>query len=193
MLNYNLALLKRNKSAKTICEVITLKSWLLILSFLLVLGGCGTTEKKEAEKGDPVMGDGKKQEEKKDEPKRNNGEGIVAGSIEPKLGVLEQKTGSALLRYELKNQTEQVKVFEFTSGKKFDYIVKDKSGKKVYQYSSDHMFTQAFSKLTLKQGETFSQDIMVKNLPAGTYTVEIWLTAKNEENDYRQKQTIEIK
>ncbi|MED2973936.1 Intracellular proteinase inhibitor [Bacillus sp. OV194] len=170
-----------------------MKSWLLILGFIIVLAGCGTTEKNEAKKGEPVMGDGNKQEQKKDDPERNNGGGIVAGAIEPKLSILEQKAGSALLRYELKNQTEQVKIFEFTSGKKFDYIVKNKEGKKVYQYSDDHMFTQALSKITLKQGETYTQDIIVKNLPAGTYTIEIWLTAIDEDNDYRQKQTFEIK
>ncbi|MDN4075614.1 BsuPI-related putative proteinase inhibitor [Fictibacillus terranigra] len=171
----------------------TLKTWLLIFGMLFVLAGCGTTEKNEAEKGDPVMGDGKKQEQKKDEPKRNNGGGIVAGAIEPKLTVLEQKSGSTLLRYELKNQTEQVKTFEFTSGKKFDYIIKNKEGKKVYQYSQDHMFTQALSKITIRQGETYTQDILVKNLPAGMYTIEIWLTAKSEDNDFLQKQTFEIK
>ncbi|MDM5336978.1 BsuPI-related putative proteinase inhibitor [Fictibacillus enclensis] len=169
-----------------------MKKWLLILSFTLLLGGCGTTEKNEADKGEPVMGDGNKQEQHKDKPGRDHSGGIVAGAIEPKLSVMEQNTGSTLLRYELKNQTEQIKTFEFTSGKKFDYIVKDESGKKVYQYSHDHMFTQSLSKITLKQGETFTQDIMVKNLPAGTYTIEIWLTAKNEENDYRQKKTFEI-
>lgn len=169
-----------------------MKKWLFILSFTLLLTACGTSEKKEADKGEPVMGDGNKQEQHQNKPGRDHSGGIVAGSIEPKLSVMEQKTGSTLMRYELKNQTEQVKTFEFTSGKKFDYIITDKSGKKVYQYSQDHMFTQSLSKITLKQGEVFTQDIMVKNLPAGTYTIEIWLTAKNEENNYRQKKTFEI-
>jgi hypothetical protein len=45
------------------------------------------------------------------------------------------------------------------------------------------------SSLKLKQGETFKQDILVKDLEPGTYELEVWLTPKDETEDYLQKIT----
>ncbi|WP_051291610.1 BsuPI-related putative proteinase inhibitor [Fictibacillus gelatini] len=169
-----------------------MKIWFVLLSMIVFLAGCGSTvDKKEAEKGAPVMGDGKKNEKRGEEPTPGE-HGIIAGSIEPSLKVMEEKKGMTLLRYELKNQTEQVKVFQFKSGQKFDYIIKDKTGKQVYQYSKDHMFIQVLSKLQIKQGESWVQDIMVKNLEPGTYTITIWLTAKDAPK-YEKSLTFEMK
>ncbi|ANX11227.1 hypothetical protein ABE41_004355 [Fictibacillus arsenicus] len=134
------------------------------------------------------MGDGK-QNQKKDRPEEGQN-GIVAGSIESSIQVLEQQNEKGILfRYELKNQTEKEKVFQFPTSQKFDYVIKDKNGKIVYQYSKNHMFMQVLSSLKLKQADTFKQDILVKDLEAGTYELEVWLTPKGETEDYRQKIT----
>nr|WP_285876720.1 BsuPI-related putative proteinase inhibitor [Fictibacillus phosphorivorans] len=134
------------------------------------------------------MGDGK-QDQKKVRPEEGQN-GIVAGSIEPSIKVLEQQNEKGLLfRFVLKNQTEKEKVFQFPTSQKFDYVIKDKNGKVVYQYSKNHMFMQVLSSIKIKQGDTFKQDILVKDLEPGTYELEVWLTPKGETEDYRQKIT----
>lgn len=156
--------------------------------------GCGNNDSQNQSEGreEPVMGDGK-ENEKKQRPD-NNGQGgqsgIVAGSIESSLKIQEQQNAKGILfRYELKNQTEKEKVFQFSTSQKFDYVIKDKSGKIVYQYSKNHMFMQVLTSLKLKQADVFKQDILVSDLEPGTYTLEVWLTPTGETEDYRQKIT----
>jgi hypothetical protein len=163
---------------------------LLAICISIAISGCGKTDSSNQSEGreEPVMGDGK-QNQKKDRPEEGQN-GIVAGSIESSIQVLEPQNDKGILfRYELKNQTEKEKVFQFPTSQKFDYVIKDKNGKIVYQYSKNHMFMQVLSSLKLKQADTFKQDILVKDLEAGTYELEVWLTPKGETEDYRQKIT----
>ncbi|EIT85755.1 intracellular proteinase inhibitor [Fictibacillus macauensis ZFHKF-1] len=169
-----------------------MKKWLvLVVAVVLVLGACSSKSEQKEEKGAPTMSDGQKDKQKHQDHRGN--QGIVQGKMDPSLKVVEEKKGKAVLRYEIKNQMEKEKTFHFTSGKKFDYRIKNKEGKTVYEYSKNHMFTQALTKTTVKQGASFTQDIMVSGLPAGSYTLEVWLTAKDEHDDYRQTQNFEIK
>ncbi|MFC0189681.1 BsuPI-related putative proteinase inhibitor [Fictibacillus aquaticus] len=170
--------------------------FLLTAVFLLMMAaGCGNGQDNSKEKGEPVMGDGQNKNEAKRQEKRpgNDGQGIAAGAIEPSLSVLEEKPGQVLLRYELKNQTEQVKELHFTSGKRYDYTITDKEGNVVYEFSKEHMFMQVLNKVTIKQGDSYVQDIMIKNLPPGKYKVEVWLTAKDEPQNYRKTIEVELK
>jgi Intracellular proteinase inhibitor len=163
---------------------------LFIICISIVMSGCGKADSSNQPEGreEAVMGDGK-QDGKKKRPEDGQS-GIVAGSIESSLKVLEpQNEKGILFRYELKNQTEKEKIFEFSTSQKFDYVIKDKNGKIVYQYSKDHMFMQVLTSLKLKPADTFKQDILVKDLESGTYDLEVWLTPKGETEDYRQKIT----
>jgi hypothetical protein len=167
---------------------------LLIICIVLAISGCGKMDSSNQSEGreEPVMGDGKQnQDNKRPEDGQN---GIVAGSIESSIQMQEpQNEKGILFRYELKNQTEKEKVFQFSTSQKFDYVIKDKNGKIVYQYSKNHMFMQVLSSLKLKQADTFKQDILVKDLETGTYELEVWLTPKGETEDYRQKITFNWK
>ncbi|MCM3717370.1 BsuPI-related putative proteinase inhibitor [Fictibacillus phosphorivorans] len=163
---------------------------LLAIGLSIAVTGCGKADSPNQSEGreEPVMGDGK-QDQKKVRPEEGQN-GIVAGSIEPSIKVLEQQNEKGLLfRFVLKNQTEKEKVFQFPTSQKFDYVIKDKNGKVVYQYSKNHMFMQVLSSIKIKQGDTFKQDILVKDLEPGTYELEVWLTPKGETEDYRQKIT----
>ncbi|MGA4720844.1 BsuPI-related putative proteinase inhibitor [Fictibacillus nanhaiensis] len=173
---------------------------LIILCISIVVTGCGNDDSQNQSEGSeqPVIGDGKKDDKKQQSPKEGKEErsgqdgqnGIVAGSIESTINVKEQQNEKGILfRYELKNQTEKEKVFQFSSSQKFDYVIKDKNGKIVYQYSKNHMFMQVLSSLKLKQADVFKQDILVNNLEPGAYTLEVWLTPTGETEDYRQKIT----
>ncbi|MBD7963778.1 BsuPI-related putative proteinase inhibitor [Fictibacillus norfolkensis] len=173
---------------------------LIILCFSIVATGCGDNDSQNQSEGreQPVIGDGKEDKKKQQSPGAGKEErsgqdgqnGIVAGSIESTINVQEQQNAKGILfRYELKNQTEKEKVFQFSSSQKFDYVIKDKNGKIVYQYSKNHMFMQVLSSLKLKQADVFKQDILVNNLDPGAYTLEVWLTPTGETEDYRQKIT----
>jgi hypothetical protein len=164
---------------------------LLGFSITIAISGCGMKDSSNQPEGreQPVMGDGKKQDENNKRPEEGQN-GIAAGKIESSLMVKEaQNEKGILFRYELKNQTEREKTFHFPTSQKFDYVIKDKNGKAVYQYSKNHMFMQVLSSLRLKQGDTYKQDILIKDLEPGTYELEVWLTAKGETEDYRQKNT----
>ncbi|MBY6037833.1 hypothetical protein KUV80_14265 [Fictibacillus nanhaiensis] len=163
---------------------------LLTICITIAISGCGKENSSNQSEGreEPVMGDGKQEEEKKRPEEGQNG--IVAGSIESSLKELEPQSDKGILfRYVLKNQTEKEKVYQFSTSQKFDYVIKDKNGKIVYQYSKNHMFMQVLSSLKLRQGDTFKQDILVKDLEPGTYELEVWLTPKGESEDHRQKIT----
>ncbi|MQR97372.1 BsuPI-related putative proteinase inhibitor [Fictibacillus phosphorivorans] len=173
---------------------------LILLCISIVVTGCGNNDSQNQSEGrdQPVIGDGKKDDKKKQNPEGGKEErsgqdgqnGIVAGSIESTINVQEQQNAKGILfRYELKNQTEKEKVFQFSSSQKFDYVIKDKNGKVVYQYSKNHMFMQVLTSLKLKQADVFKQDILVNKLEPGAYTLEVWLTPTGETEDYRQKIT----
>ncbi|WNB91313.1 BsuPI-related putative proteinase inhibitor [Bacillus sp. NEB1478] len=163
---------------------------LLTICFTIAISGCGMNNSSNQSEGreEPVMGDGKKSENPKRPEHQQNG--IAAGRIESALQLQEtQNEKGILFRYTLKNQTEKEKEFHFSTSQKFDYVIKDSNGKVIYQYSKNHMFMQVLSSLRLKQGDTFKQDLLVKNLEPGSYELEVWLTPKGETEDYRQKIT----
>ncbi len=173
---------------------------LIILCISIVATGCGNNDSQNQSEGreQPVIGDGKEDTKNQQSPKDGKEErsgqdgqnGIVAGNMEGTIKVQEQQNAKGILfRYELKNQTEKEKVFQFSSSQKFDYVIKDKSDKIVYQYSKNHMFMQVLTSLKLKQGDVFKQDILVNNLEPGSHTLEVWLTPTGETEDYRQKIT----
>ncbi|GAB6455405.1 hypothetical protein bcgnr5369_26580 [Bacillus cereus] len=117
-------------------------------------------------------------------------QGIVAGKIEPSLKTL--KNGDYNFEYTLKNQTEKVKEFTFSSGQKMDYILKDENGNKIKQFSEGKMFTQAIEKVSLVQGEEkIFGTIELGNLKKGTYQLEVWLTAQGND-DFKIVKTINV-
>jgi hypothetical protein len=138
--------------------------------FLGCLTGCGPTK-------DPKPSE----TETSGTPDSNQTEkGIVAGSMEPSLIEQEEKNGQLVYEYKIKNQTEKEKTFVFSSGQKIDFEVKDKNGEVVYRDSENKMYTQAIQEITLKQGEEFTQKLILPKLDSGSYTLTVWLTAKGE-------------
>ncbi|WP_079508057.1 BsuPI-related putative proteinase inhibitor [Mesobacillus jeotgali] len=83
----------------------------------------------------------------------------------------------------LQNHGDANLTFEFPTSQKYEIIVMDDKGKKVYQYSEDKAFLQAFEKLTLKPQETkkWRENWDYKNagtrVKEGEYTVTAQLKA----------------
>ncbi|OIU73009.1 BsuPI-related putative proteinase inhibitor [Rossellomorea aquimaris] len=125
-------------------------------------------------------------------PESNQTEkGIVAGSMEPSLIEQEEKNGKLVYEYKIKNQTESIKTFVFSTGQTIDFEIKDQNGKIVYRDSEGKMYTQAIQEIPVKQGEEFSRKLTLPNLESGTYTLTVWLTAKGEDQ-YKVEQVINV-
>jgi hypothetical protein len=117
--------------------------------------------------------------------------GIVAGSMVPTLNA-KIENGVVEVTFIVENQTEIEQQLTFNSGKKFDFIIYNKAGEKVYQSSDEKMYVQVVETVVLKQGEklTFNEKLDASTAN-GAYAVEAWLTADQEE--VRAEGTFEIK
>ncbi|MDT9027561.1 BsuPI-related putative proteinase inhibitor [Rossellomorea yichunensis] len=158
---------------------------LIILFIILMAGiaGCGTTDE---EKGSQSNGD------------KNSGagedisvqKGIVAGEMEPSL-TKQEGSGQVVYVYSIKNQTEQEKTFVFSSGQTIDFELRNDKGEVVYKDSKNKMYTQAIQEITVKQGEEFSQKVVLPIVGSGTYTLTVWLTAKGD-RDYKATAKVQV-
>lgn len=143
-----------------------MKKLVFIMLGLLFLVGCGQTA------------------ENKDEAEE------VSGDVETKEVQLAVETKespeSVQINITLKNNTNEEKNFEFSSGQKYEIIITDPNGAEVYKYSKGRMFTQALQYLTLPPGEsqtwqeTWDKKSAGKKVEAGEYTVTVLLTGKAE-------------
>lgn len=143
------------------------RTWLkvlVVLGLILLLTACGTSN--ENAKDEPPAED----------PETTEGStgGILAGAVNP---TIEQVDGDTY-RYTLKNQTEQVKTFQFTSGQRFDFSLTNKNDEQAFLFSSIASFTQSMGEETIKQAEElkYEFDIPEADLEPGTYKLEVWLT-----------------
>src|SRR3954462_3000009 len=132
------------------------KSWVLLLLFFLLVG-CSTVNK--------------------DVKTNSDGSGIVAGGVVATL----TENSPLIFQYEVKNQTEKEVKLEFTSSQRFDYSVETKEGERIYLFSSVTSFLQVLGEETVKQGETLSYEIDLRdlNLKTGRYILTAWLTPKD--------------
>ncbi|MGF3106006.1 BsuPI-related putative proteinase inhibitor [Rossellomorea sp. DUT-2] len=158
---------------------------LIMLFIILVAGiaGCGTADKENSSqsKEDQNSGAGEDISVQK---------GIVAGEMEPSL-TKQDGSGQVVYVYSIKNQTEQEKTFVFSSGQTIDFELRNDKGEVVYKDSKNKMYTQAIQEITVKQGEEFSQKVVLPNVGSGTYTLTVWLTAKGDQN-YQAKTEVQV-
>jgi hypothetical protein len=150
------------------------KNILNVLSIVVIVGalaGCGTT----AQSG--------KNENNNSGSGKENSE-IVAGSIVP--SIMEVKDGSHQYVFELKNDTTEDVTLSMNSSQYFDYHLIDDAGTVVYTDSENKMFTQMLQEKVLKPGENLQMELDategLTTLPEGTYTLEVWSTAKETED-----------
>ncbi|NKE05966.1 MULTISPECIES: BsuPI-related putative proteinase inhibitor [Mesobacillus] len=136
-----------------------MKKILMVLLMGLLVTGCGTEN--QVSNNDQNQG----------------GAGIVAGEMAASL----TEESPLIFQYEVKNQTEEEVVLEFTSSQRYDYSVKTKEGKEVFLFSSVASFLQALGEETVKQGESLTYDIDLHelNLEKGDYILTAWMTPKD--------------
>ncbi|WP_042460615.1 BsuPI-related putative proteinase inhibitor [Neobacillus dielmonensis] len=144
---------------------------LSVICCALVIGlltGCGTGNGNEGSAG--------AKEIKAESPKNNE----IAPKFHPTIEATEQNN-SVNLNYRVKNISGETKTLTFPNGIKADYIVYDEAGKKVKQFSEDHLSTQAIEKISLKNNEELTKAFTISDLANGRYNVEVFLNAEEEE------------
>ena len=87
--------------------------------------------------------------------------------------------GGVKLAFHITNTTQKSMELQFSSGQTHDFSVLDASGRELWRWSSDRMFTQALQTRMLGPGETLTFQESWANAPAGTYTVVATLTSMN--------------
>lgn len=80
------------------------------------------------------------------------------------------------IKFFVKNTSNQTLPLQFNTTQHFDYVITDRSGKKVKQYSEGLMFGQIVTRPELAKGKQFDYEDEIKGLSPGTYTLTIWLT-----------------
>ncbi|WP_299746691.1 BsuPI-related putative proteinase inhibitor [uncultured Rossellomorea sp.] len=158
---------------------------LIMLLIILMAGiaGCGTAGEENGSQSEENQNSGAGED-------ISVQKGIVAGEMEPSL-TKQEESGQIVYVYSIKNQTEQEKTFVFSSGQTIDFELRNDKGEVVYKDSKNKMYTQAIQEITVKQGEEFSQKVVLPKVEGGTYTLTVWLTAKGDQN-YKAKTKVQV-
>ncbi|MFJ5760709.1 BsuPI-related putative proteinase inhibitor [Neobacillus sp. NPDC093182] len=143
---------------------------MMIVLLAGLLSACGT--------GNQTNGNGEvvKKENPIDHPKQSE----IAASVHPSIEIKEENN-STIINYKVKNISGSPLKLSFPSGLQADYIVYDEQGNKVKQYSEEVMSTQAITEMTFDNHQEIQNSFTITDLYNGTYTIEVFLTAKEEQ------------
>jgi hypothetical protein len=141
--------------------------FIVIVTLIMSLTGCGTAESPNPPDTEPTNG---QVQQKTD----SGGKGIVAGNVE--INAVSFDKNKAV--FEVKNQTENVVQLQLSSGQQFDLWITDENGNQVYHWAEGKMFTQALMTKTLKQGESLTYEIEYPELAPGKYEFKFVLATK---------------
>jgi len=93
--------------------------------------------------------------------------------------------------YSVTNVTDKEITVPFSSSQRYQYVVKDQDGNVVFDSSADMLHNQALGEEILQPGEKLEYGFAVRDLKAGTYEVEVWLTSMSEHR-FEQKTTFDV-
>ncbi|WP_227936783.1 BsuPI-related putative proteinase inhibitor [Alkalihalobacillus deserti] len=89
----------------------------------------------------------------------------------------EQSDGELVVTLSVTNNQAQASSIDFSSGQKYELILKNEDGESVYRYSEGMMFTMALVHETFEPSETkvFEERISLDNISAGSYILDAQL------------------
>ena len=100
---------------------------------------------------------------------------------------IEEKTAEAQFTFQVTNEYQYPRTFEFSTGQQFDIEIIDDTGRVVTAWSDDKVFPQMVTSFTLAPGETktFNADIPLRDRDGqqlnGTYQAHAFLTTSSPE------------
>ncbi|WP_246938637.1 BsuPI-related putative proteinase inhibitor [Bacillus pinisoli] len=118
-----------------------MKYFMFFISFLFIFTGCGA-DRQETNGGSAD-----------EESKETTSPSIDLADIDLGLDIKPTKENVGFTM-NFKNNADEPVEFTFSSGQKFEVVVKDQSGQEVYRFSKGKMFTMALEMLKLKAGES---------------------------------------
>jgi hypothetical protein len=146
------------------------KKMMMIVLAAGLLSACGTGNNTNGN------GEGVKKENLTESPKQNE----IVARFHPTIETQEENN-SIIIHYKVKNLSGEPQKLSFLTGLQADYIIYDKEGKKVKQYSEEVMSTQAISEVTLENNQEIQNSFTISDLYNGRYRIEVFLTAKEEQ------------
>lgn len=103
---------------------------------------------------------------------------------QPGVNYVMAPTGKLTATLTVKNVTSAEQKLSFSSGQKYDFVIRDAKGGEIKRWSTGMMFTQALVDLAMAPGKVqiFKEDMNLgepgKPLPLGDYTLEGILTCR---------------
>jgi len=142
----------------------------------IILTGCGTAGmEKETVGSNPVT----------EAPTENAGEQVILDEDAIAVELFPKENMDLVYEFTLKNTTDKDITLTFSSLQEFDFILKAEDGSKVYQYSEDMMFGEAFVEKTIPANDSISMEInlyeYVPSLESGMYSLEVWSVARESD------------
>ncbi|MGD6776428.1 BsuPI-related putative proteinase inhibitor [Sutcliffiella horikoshii] len=182
---------------------------MILLVVFTMLAACGTggnsnegiTKTNDTSSGSEVTDDGGNDsdlpddsddtEESKEELKKDlELEGAKEGELS---GQIDRQNNDFL--FIVTNTKDQDVDIHFSSGKEYDYVVQDETGKTVKRLSTGMMYTQAIKELVLAPGESLEYPTTYKDvtadLPPGEYTIQFIFTDSNHHATAKETFTVE--
>ena len=109
----------------------------------------------------------------------------------------EQNDNELLVRMLVTNNQEQEASLDFSSGQKYEILLKNEAGEVEYRYSEGMMFTMALIHEPFEAGETkvYEERIALDSISAGSYVLEAELVlAGTDLNDelFKKQVSVEI-
>lgn len=156
---------------------------LMLATVLIVACGTGADEENNGDVSQGNQGTGEPKEEPKEEPQENIEDKDTAfdpEKISVELELMENTDVKYL--FKLKNNSNEDITLTFSSLQEYDYIIKDVDGNKVYQYSDEMMFGEAFVEKTIPANDSYEMEIdlfdVIQTLESGMYSIEVWSSAR---------------
>ncbi|MBM7554069.1 BsuPI-related putative proteinase inhibitor [Thalassobacillus pellis] len=144
---------------------------------LLMLAACSDKES-QGNSGD----EGAEEEVKEEEMKKEKDSETASTEVDIKKAIeqlvfnveVSQSDQKVIFDFSLKNTGDKPYKLGFTSGQKYEIIVRDQDGGTVYVFSEGKMFTQALEEKQLKPGESLSfTETWEGEKKPGEYTAEV--------------------
>ncbi|TVX94049.1 BsuPI-related putative proteinase inhibitor [Paenibacillus agilis] len=88
-------------------------------------------------------------------------------------------TGQTNFLFTVRNTGSETLLLEYNTSQRFDLIIKDGTGSIVEHLSADQMFMQVLGEESLSPNETVTYDHQAKLERGKSYSVEFWITAKD--------------
>ncbi|MBM7659790.1 hypothetical protein JOC85_000557 [Bacillus mesophilus] len=122
-----------------------MRAFIYIIGLVMVLTGCGNSNQE-------ITTD-----TNTEESAETTASSIDLANFETTLEVNQTKE-NVRFTINFQNKGEEAAQFTFSSGQKFEIVVTNEAGQKVYRFSEGKMFTMALETITLEAGETVTYE-----------------------------------